>query len=781
VPFILSYNGTPGYYTLLLPGNDETATKKAPGSYAIIITASMRNYEPAAYSFKIQVLQTSTAVLLTGGTSTDISRTYTENVTVYTLLVLPDLGNAPFWNATVEWIVVDTSIRGNFSSMGNGTYTAIISTADVGFGSWNIIFRATPWANASLYASSQTTISFGVKRIQTSSIPPPTRDFYWGWAGNLEFIYWDETFHVGIPGANVSIQLPGLESVVVDIGNGTYLVFFNTSLLRASTLYIPLPVSFSKSNYVPSSSTINIRVLPVPTDIYVRDVQYAPVYAGELEDFTGLNSINLQIPLGDSMAIDFFYNDTDNSEGFMGGLPGAMATLNSYLRGPSIESYLNVTLIHLGNGLYRVIFNTADPTLAAFISTEPYRLYIEMNLDNRSSTDILFRIEVITVPTSLTIINPQPEWTLTNGEHFEIELFYFDTWHGIGISGAIMSANASVGAPFTAGISEGLTSGQYYVNITSRGIMFNPSSGTVTIQIGQNFYKTGSELLVLNVMQNGFDQLATNGVVYGLPASIFIILLLGAYVKVWSVPKRIRQINGQIKTIRKGKIPKPISDVKSRQQLIVNLFNDTFDAVGILRTSDQMPEESVPVEVPELGELLVQLAILTNLNAQELDDFKADISKMKMSEQAAFVKEVIMQEAIRAARRDNKSIETVIAEVQSQAARRVAGDVEAIRKEEEAEVTEPDVEHVILPSDREPVTPKPGTSFEEPESQKDEDIKASSDLLSPFEIDELKKNLEGRGIPLHEIDTILKQARELPRDLVEELIRSLEKKRDTTY
>ncbi|MBY8999176.1 MAG: hypothetical protein KGD60_15795, partial [Candidatus Thorarchaeota archaeon] len=110
--FVLNYTGTPGYYYVMLPPNNESVTKRAPGSYTIIIVASMRNYEPAAYSFKIQVLQTSTEVLLTGGTSTDISRTYTENVTVYVQIILPTENNDPFWNATVQWIVVDTVISG---------------------------------------------------------------------------------------------------------------------------------------------------------------------------------------------------------------------------------------------------------------------------------------------------------------------------------------------------------------------------------------------------------------------------------------------------------------------------------------------------------------------------------------------------------------------------------------------------------------------------------------------------------------------------------------------
>ena len=187
-----------------------------------------------------------------------------------------------------------------------------------------------------------------------------------------------------------------------------------------------------------------------------------------------------------------------------------------------------------------------------------------------------------------------------------------------------------------------------------------------------------------------------------------------------------------------------------------------------------MPEESIPVDVPELGELLIQLAILTNLDQDELDEFKADIAKMKISEQAAFVKEVIMQEAIRAARRDHKTVEQIIEDVEAQASKRIAGEGEAVAVEDGVEPVEaePDVDTVILPDTDETTVPDTEVPSE---TVTDETI--PSDRLSPFEIEELAKDLKAKGVPLHEIDTILQQARELPRDLVDELIRSLDREK----
>ena len=257
----------------------------------------------------------------------------------------------------------------------------------------------------------------------------------------------------------------------------------------------------------------------------------------------------------------------------------------------------------------------------------------------------------------------------------------------------------------------------------------------------------------------------TNSITYGVPILLIVLLLGLAYVRIWSVPKKLRQINSQIKTIRKGKIPKPVDEARSRQSLIAGLFNDTFEKLEIVRIPEQMPAESIPVLVPELGELLIQLSILTHLDQQELDEFKADITKMKMSEQAAFVKEVIMQEAIRAARRDGKSVEEVLEDVSNEASRRLTSgeEVEELGTKEE----EPEEERVLLVEEEEAEKPEP--MIIPPSEEK----AVPSEKLSTFELEELKAELLRKGVPNHEVHMIIEQARQLSRELVDELIKSL--------
>jgi hypothetical protein len=263
------------------------------------------------------------------------------------------------------------------------------------------------------------------------------------------------------------------------------------------------------------------------------------------------------------------------------------------------------------------------------------------------------------------------------------------------------------------------------------------------------------------------------GIRYGTPALLLVALLAVIYIRVWNVPKRLRQINGQIKALGKGKIPKPIKEASSRQQLVADLFNDTYLELEITRTPEQMPPEAIEVDIPEMGELIMQLRILTKPTPEELDEFKADIDKMKLSEQAAFVKEVIHQEAIRAARTEGKTVDEMLEWIRAEACRRLGAEVAPEPTIEEA----PEEVSVILPPieevpEKPPVEEVPEV-VEEEKPPVEKEVTKPTDRLSQYELEELQKDLEKRGVPPHEIDTIMEQAKTLPRDLVEELIKSL--------
>ncbi|MFW9892375.1 MAG: hypothetical protein ACFFFO_09245, partial [Candidatus Thorarchaeota archaeon] len=228
---------------------------------------------------------------------------------------------------------------------------------------------------------------------------------------------------------------------------------------------------------------------------------------------------------------------------------------------------------------------------------------------------------------------------------------------------------------------------------------------------------------------------------------IFIILFGVVWVRILRVPKIIRIISGQVRQLRRGRMPKPAKGMKSRQALIAELFNEINEPMGVKRKASQMPAEPIIIEVPEIDELVIDLAILTGMTQEELDDFRFEISKMKMSQQTTFVREVISQEAIRVAGIQNKSVEQVLKEVVAERRKRIGG-VETPSEPVIYEVDEEDIE----------VTEEEGIDFEQ--------------QLRELEISEMAEQLRKRGIPDHEIESFTSQARELPKDVVEMLLQS---------
>ncbi|MEM2142084.1 MAG: hypothetical protein QXQ81_02365 [Candidatus Thorarchaeota archaeon] len=759
-----------GYYDALV----DTGTTKADQVYQILVTSTLANYQTASTSFQIYTTQTRTFVILDSQTKTYEERAFawSEVIRIGVYVLALDLNQTDpdyiQWNSTVR-LEYETL---QFYMMRNGTtghfYFDFNTTLfDTGTYAFRII--ATP-ANRSFAQSSNRTV-ITVFKVQTSVIPPSADSPYWGVSKWYNFTYFDVVRNQPI--ANDSYNLPviaryrwaGHEGLATYFGNGVYGVFVNTSLLTAGQLYI-LTISFEKRNFESREGRVEITVRRVPTEIVV---------ISPFQNQVDGNPRVLQVPIGDVIDILFLFNDTDNSEGYVGGLNGATLNMDTRLSGPNIDVPLtmeDIVLEPLGNGLYRFVFDTRTK-LFGLVSKEPFRLTIGLSLPNREDAVVLVLVTVIKIPTELVVTQPIPSWTVMNGETQRIVFYYNDTWHNRGIAGATFNATSSSSSVFVVNYGE-LGGGYYYVDVVTGGIRLAESSAFVIVTVTLEDYADRSMTLVVTVTQNPTDTMFTTGLQYGLPIALIGLLLTVGYVKIWSVPKRLRQINKLIRQLKKNKIPKPITDVRSRSQILADLFADTFSELSLTRTAEQMPAESVPVDIPELGELLMQLSILTRLGPQELDDFKADISKMKLSEQATFMKEVINQEAIRAARREGKSVEQVLEEVRSEARKRLGERVERERIEEIEE------EGIIIPQKpTEPTIPtRPGVRAPPttPATGVEHVTAGPTEKLSQFELEELKKELEAKGVPLHEIDTIIEQAKNLPRELVDELLRSIGKR-----
>jgi hypothetical protein len=790
--YLMSFNTTLGYYEGLIP-TGATGTLD-PRAYDVRLTATPRNYQPVSTQFRILIQQSRSQLAYWNGTtylndSIAIESVFLQELSFSLRLIAPDYSNSSYIeyleNATVNWYEARWNLDLNFTQNGDGTFTLIFNTTDAFFGTWGVTFTAIP--DNQFFAETSISLTLTIKKIPTEVNPPSIPPSHsWGWKGNISFFYNDTWYNKGVDGATVTYTYgAGTVSITgnaTDLGNGTYLVYVDTTYLIPSAQRYPILVTFSKGqNYEEKVSGALLLVTEVPTEL---SAEFDAIFGGYVGLTNNIPTYELSIPFGDTVLLSFFYNDTDIEDGYIGGLDGAVSD-TSIFSDIMLERYYPSLTPSLG-GFYTFLFDTNEEWL--YIGTpgaRPGGLYtfrVQLELANRSAAVVLINIEISNIPTELAIIDSS---TVLNYDGQGWILFSLtDTWHNTPISGvagniSITSSNERfiVGDPIEE--EPGVYRVTFSVPANLLEFIRSTQSTTFTIETDiENYEVILDTTVTANVELTSTEDTLNFVLPIATPASIILIALLILYIRVWSVPKMLRKVNGQIKALRKGKMPKPVDNVKRRSELVADLFNDTFIELEISRTAAEMPEDAVPVEVPEVGELLVQLSILTNLSPEELDEFKADIAKMRLSEQSAFVKEVIEQEGIRAARREGKSLEEILENVRKEAEQRIAGDESIV--ERMAELPEPEVEPIFLPEDepakkperifveKEEPTKKPEHVFEEEEAPGMEE-----DRLAAHEIEELKMELIRRGVPDHEIDTILEQAKFLPRDLVEELLKSL--------
>jgi hypothetical protein len=170
----------------------------------------------------------------------------------------------------------------------------------------------------------------------------------------------------------------------------------------------------------------------------------------------------------------------------------------------------------------------------------------------------------------------------------------------------------------------------------------------VTIQFSRGQYATKTQMITfrsdISAQQVFFQRLS----VIGGAALILAAALVGIYVRVWSVPRLVRALNRMIAALGHGKIPRP-PVVKSRNDTALNIVNGELKRVGLQKQLEDIAAEPIVIVVPEVNDLLQQLASITGLGPQEVEAFRSDLARMKPSERPGFLREVITQEQARRA------------------------------------------------------------------------------------------------------------------------------------
>lgn len=221
---------------------------------------------------------------------------------------------------------------------------------------------------------------------------------------------------------------------------------------------------------------------------------------------------------------------------------------------------------------------------------------------------------------------------------------YSDLDHNVGISNAVISVTFSGNDITYSNDSITEVNGVYQLPIqVNAGETFY-----VTVTFSKDLYQTKSVTFEIHSDITGeqvFLQAATVG---GGSALILLAVGIFLYLRIFSIPKQIREINRMLKKMKKGQIPRA-AFAPPRVATILSIINEELRPLGVPKSWDDIQGESIEVYVPEVEDLLAQLAALTGLGQVELDAFRADISRMRASERPGFIREVIQQEEARRA------------------------------------------------------------------------------------------------------------------------------------
>ncbi|MFW9886046.1 MAG: LamG-like jellyroll fold domain-containing protein [Candidatus Thorarchaeota archaeon] len=732
-------SGMPGYYWFTI------STKLAETiSYQIIISAAKQNYTSASLALTMTVTQILLELEPDALTSmyqyTSINWSQTVRIGVY--VGTPDL-NITIPTCFVTWYSPELAANGtliNGSSIGGPGYfyfdfDTSLTTATIHN------FRIIANAIGGNFTEAMYSFVLVIRNLPTTTLAPGYMSANWGWNGIINVTYQDLYNDVGIIDADSSFSWALGSGVLQHQGNGVYSIPINTTLLRPATYRIS--IGFSKLNYDDSEISITFRVEPAPTEAVIVASSYY---------FVDESGASLHVPYGDALMVSILYNDTYLNKGIAGA-----TIVTAHYSGPGFfERELELQGSPLGT--YSFNFDSNDwELLDQFVFT------IALSLENRTSASLVFEIEIIEIPTGLDVIGG-PVLSVLYNQEISLEVIYYDTWPGHnseGITNAIVAITGNID-PYLdiRSVDPAGPDGRYTITLVAL-----TSTGTAEFDVVVNKTNFETQLIrfTISVSPSDTDILVQNMMTFG-PVFIIALALIGVFWRrILKVPKMVRKISAMLRELARGKVPKSDKTIKSRHELVSKLFNEMGQPIGLSRGVEGLAAEPIVIEIPVIEEMIIDLSILTDMTPEELEEFRQAISKMKGSEQVSFAREVIAQEAVRIAQEKNSTVEEVLEEVRQQRISLVGGEV----------------------TDSRPLAQIYGIS--EP-TEWAEVEKAPEERLTESELNEMRSQLIARGLPIHEVDSLIEQARQLPKDVGEMLLKGVgqavdmhETKEDVAY
>jgi len=574
------------------------------GSYQLLVLASSDNYRTVSVQLTVTVPEIMTELLAyEGQTAFTVVSGNAVNITVYlnnTDLSLPVSGALLTYSFGEE--------IGNLTDKGSGYYAALVPTGTQEIRDWVL----TVSSSKAGFSPSSIQFRIAILKIPTRVIVETSavQEGYYGRNVTYLFTFWDSHNNVSIPNAAATFAFESVAGQLVDLGDGSYSLEVDTTWVSAGAASRDISVFFSRSRYDYAYAAVKLVVKPISTKV--------------------LGITDVSVPVGDDYSRLFIFNDTLNNALVTGATASAIS-----------PDFGLKTLTDLGNGSYRL--GPAETGISRLeVRGEPYTILIQLSKGNYSLGEIMFRLTIRRIATEIRVAVPPT--TVYTRQVFTVLCTFWDTDHNVLILGAF---NSTLGSTVTVVKSQSINfgDGRYQLGFMA------PQVGVfyLIIHLDKTDYETGVYSTVIYALMSEEQQALVNAFTYGALALILAAIAGAFYVKVLSVPKMLRWIRSMIAKLSKGRIPKP-APVKNRRQMLLDIVNAELATVHITKTVNDISISTVDVAALDVEKLLTELAIVVGLTEKDIDTLRQDLEKMRPSERAGFIGEVLKQERARRAR-----------------------------------------------------------------------------------------------------------------------------------
>ncbi|MBY8997407.1 MAG: hypothetical protein KGD60_06730, partial [Candidatus Thorarchaeota archaeon] len=431
------------------------------------------------------------------------------------------------------------------------------------------------------------------------------------------FIFSDTHADEAISGAITNFTLEHIRGSLVDLGNGTYSLTLDTSLVSAGSVPHDITVSFRKDNYDFAYGLVKLLVTPIPTEV---DGPLVAVF-----------------PVGDNYSIMFSFHDSLNDES----ITDAHATVT--------WEFGTAVLLNLNNGSYVFGPSQANLTTPLQDRVAPYLLSLRISRGNYSV--VLVTVE-LTIREIATAVYPDPLPTIIFvGDIILVNFTFWDIDHDVPINDADFSVFTTSSLATDPGLIRETTldinhgNGYYTMAFLAPNLAFY----TLTIDCDKVDYAAFTINLDIYTELSPEQLTLVMAFQYGTMILVGMAALAALYFRVLSIPRLLRIIRRMISALSKGRIPKA-ANVPLRREMLLAIMNEDLGPVGIQKSMDDISLSTVDITVMDVEDLLEDLATVVGLTPADVDTLRQDLDKMRPSERAGFINEVLKQERSRRAR-----------------------------------------------------------------------------------------------------------------------------------